>query len=148
MIKNKRVLVTRAQHQADEMLQALQEVGAIPVHTPLIETVSLLTEQALKKVMQEVASYQWLVFTSANGVHTFFEAVRHWSPNMQESLAQKCFAVVGEKTAHTLHAHGYTAQVMPPMNQAHQEGLLESILKVVPQQENILLCQGNLARSD
>ncbi|MGB1252347.1 MAG: uroporphyrinogen-III synthase, partial [Candidatus Promineifilaceae bacterium] len=69
----KRIVVTRAQEQSAEMATQLEQLGAIVIRCPLIAFDPLPTATAqLDAALQQ--SFDWLLFTSQNGVRFFFES--------------------------------------------------------------------------
>jgi uroporphyrinogen III methyltransferase / synthase len=68
-----RVVVTRARDQAAALPGALSELGAEVLEVPTIRTEAPLNRTALVEALSGLGSYDWLVFTSANGVTCFFE---------------------------------------------------------------------------
>ena len=71
-----RILVTRAREQAGELSDLLSEYGAEPVESPVIQTVPPDSWQALDAALTDLSRYQWLVFTSVNGVRPFMERLQ------------------------------------------------------------------------
>jgi uroporphyrinogen III methyltransferase/synthase len=67
----KRVLVTRPRHQAGDMVRQLELLGAIVSVMPTVEVKELADYSLLDRALANSSAYQWLVFTSANGVHFF-----------------------------------------------------------------------------
>ncbi len=68
-----RVVVTRARDQAGGLSSALSELGAEVLEVPTIRIVPPRNRTALVEALAGIGSYDWLVFTSANGVTAFFE---------------------------------------------------------------------------
>ncbi len=68
-----RVVVTRSRNQAAELTNRLAELGADVLEIPCIKTVQPTNLQNLGDALLELNSYDWLVFTSPNGVASFFE---------------------------------------------------------------------------
>src|SRR5205085_9526865 len=73
----KRIVVTRAREQASELKRLLEDAGAHVVQFPTIEIVPPPSWESLDHVIDALAEYQWLIFTSANGVKFFFERLAH-----------------------------------------------------------------------
>lgn len=69
----KRIVVTRAREQAAGMVQALRERGADVLEIPTIKTAPPTQHEPLVEALAGLNSYDWLVFTSVNGVTSFFE---------------------------------------------------------------------------
>src|SRR6185436_15570531 len=64
----KRVVITRAHHQAAPMAQALEALGATVVSIPTIEITPPQSFQPLDKALAKIQKYDWLILTSVNGV--------------------------------------------------------------------------------
>lgn len=123
-LQGKRVLVTRTREQASHLSKQLQALGAIPVEFPTIRIVPpqewSQLDTALKHLYfseqqhQEAASrpYDWLVFTSANGVHICLERLISLGYDPR-SLKNVRVATIGPATAAALAAYGITADLVP-----------------------------------
>src|SRR4029077_12780405 len=72
----KRVLVTRPRRQAGDLVRRLEELGATCLLLPAVEILPLEDWSALDQRLANLASYHWLVFTSANGVHALIGRLR------------------------------------------------------------------------
>ena len=69
----KRIVVTRTRDQASQLSRQLLEQGADVLEIPVIRTVPPNERQAIADVLLELNAYDWLVFTSPNGVTAFFD---------------------------------------------------------------------------
>jgi len=105
-LKGKRVLVTRPREQASDLLSLLCSRGAVPVSLPLIRIEPAGEPSRIEAALEALSSYDWVVFTSANGVEHFFN---HLSCR---SLAQRT-AAVGPATARALLARKITPAFIP-----------------------------------
>jgi len=110
----RRVLVTRTREQASDLSSRLLEEGAEVIELPTLEIVDGASPQLLTRLANALAAgeYAWVVFTSANGVRRFIEALRE---NGRDARAfRDCdIAVVGPGTARALAEFGITADAMP-----------------------------------
>src|SRR5207247_1001876 len=68
-----RIVVTRTRDQASQLSHQLLELGADVLEVPTIKLAPPDEHQSLIDAILELNSYDWLVFTSPNGVTTFFE---------------------------------------------------------------------------
>ena len=68
-----RIVVTRRTEQAGTFAQRLAELGADVLEVPTIKITTPLEKDAIVDCLLELNSYDWLVFTSANGVTAFFD---------------------------------------------------------------------------
>ena len=68
-----RVLVTRPAHQADDLARPLAELGAEVLLQPAIEIRPSPGTEAINQLLGSLDRFDWLVFSSSNGVRCFFE---------------------------------------------------------------------------
>jgi len=114
-----RVVVTRAESQAAEFAQSLVRLGAVPILLPTIEIVPPGDGgAALRAAVGRVGEFEWVVLSSANAVNAFFEEL----PDAR-ALAGVKVAVIGDRTAAAVRAHGVVADLVPERFIA--EGLAE-----------------------
>ena len=67
------IVVTRAADQAAELSDRLRALGADPIELPVIALESPADAAPLDRAIKNLASYDWLIFTSVNGVRFFLE---------------------------------------------------------------------------
>ncbi|MBM7701338.1 uroporphyrinogen-III synthase [Metabacillus iocasae] len=140
----KNILITRASRQAHSFSKRIEDLGGTPVHIPLLTfTRAKTNRRQVKEVLQTLHTYDWIVFTSQNGISFFMEWLKDYQIK-QDELNKLKVAVVGEKTAKELEKHGVKVTVMPEKFVA--EALLDSLLREVHKNEKVLLVRGNLAR--
>jgi uroporphyrinogen III methyltransferase/synthase len=106
----KRIVVTRAREQASELKRLLEESGAEVLQFPMISIEPPESWASLDRVLG--GKYDWLIFTSANGVRAYFERLGVRGLDAR-ALAGTKIAAVGESTAADLRAHGIVADLVP-----------------------------------
>jgi uroporphyrinogen III methyltransferase/synthase len=106
----KRVVVTRAREQASELTRLFEESGATVVEFPTIDIVPPESFDSLDFAVD--ARFDWLIFTSANGVTAYFERLLSKRKDTR-SLNETRVACVGESTATSLRAHGIVPDLVP-----------------------------------
>ncbi len=106
----KRVVVTRAREQASDLKRLLEDSGAQVVQFPTIEIAAPADFASLDRAIDE--HYDWLVFTSTNGVRFFFERLFAKGKDVR-ALAGTNIAAVGQATAADLRARGIAPDVVP-----------------------------------
>lgn len=121
----KRVLVTRPVAQASELTQRLRDEGAEAVEVPTIRIVPPQDPRPLITAVQRLAAYDWVVFTSSNGVDAFFAEVRRQSKDAR-LLGGVRVAAIGPKTAATLCRYGVQADLVP--DEYRGEAVAEAML--------------------
>lgn len=97
-LSGRRIVVTRTRDQASELAAKLSALGADVVELPVIRISREVSKQALADVMLEFGGYDWIAFTSANGVHNFFgEFFRIFDDIRSMGLIR--IACIGDSTA-------------------------------------------------
>jgi uroporphyrinogen-III synthase len=146
-LKNKLFISTRPADRSDEMKRLFEEAGAELLEMPLIKIEPLSVSAAEKKLLENIGQFDWLILTSANGVHYFFESFNKISDNNKLPEHIK-IAVIGNKTQKKLEEYGVTPDFVNPGNIA--EDFSEAFLKHLQKEKqhpNILLALGKLART-
>jgi uroporphyrinogen III methyltransferase/synthase len=108
----KRVLITRPAGQSEELARALRDAGAQPLELPSIEIAETREPDVLRARVIALPTYDWVVFTSANGVRAVFDVVAGLGKDSR-LLGSTHIAAIGPKTAAALLSHGLRADVVP-----------------------------------
>ena len=108
----RRVLVTRAQEQASQLSHQLAEAGAQPVEVPAIKIEPPDSWQELDQAISRLQGYDWVVFTSANGVRSLFGRLESLGRDAR-AFGRCQLAAIGAATAEALHAVGLRADYVP-----------------------------------
>ncbi len=111
-LAGRRILVTRARHQADSLCRALRELGAEVAELPTLRIVPPKDKQAFAKAVVNSPHHDWLVFSSPNGVERFFEAFFTVYEDLRE-LGGSRIAALGSGTAEQLRKRGLMVDVVP-----------------------------------
>lgn len=110
-----RILNTRTQKQAGTFSSQLSLLGAIPIEFPTIQIVAPddwePLDTALKRLCEE-NWYDWLIFTSANGVQNYFERMIGQGYHV-DSIGKVRIAAIGPATARTLQKYGAKVDLVP-----------------------------------
>src|SRR5207249_4003419 len=125
-----RVVVTRTQAQASQLSRQLTERGAEVLEIPTIKIELPSRRQDLVDALVELNAYDWLVFTSPNGVATFFEYFFRHFHDMRD-LGGARIAAVGPATANKLKELHLQVDLMP------EEALATSIAEAFAEFESI-----------
>ncbi|WP_433772905.1 uroporphyrinogen-III synthase [Bacillus wiedmannii] len=136
-LAGKTVLITRAQHQAKQMSVAVKEQSGIPLEIPLLRMEGMSSRQ-IQHIAEQLHSYDWVIFTSKNGVAFFLDSLSKKLP------ATVKVAAVGVKTKLELEKRGYQVHFVPTSFVA--EVFAEEFVKELRGNERILFPKGNLAR--
>lgn len=108
----KRVLITRPEGQSEAMAQTLRDAGADPLELPTVQIIPPSDPDRLAQHVTRAGSYDWVVFTSVNGVEAFFEVLRRERLDARV-LGGVRVATIGPATRDALAQHGVRADAMP-----------------------------------
>ncbi len=137
----RRVLVTRARQQAGVFAELLEQQGAEVIRFPTIETVPLEQYTPLDTAIRQIEGYDWLIFTSVNGVTHFCQRLDAVDQDLR-SLANIRIAAIGPATAKAVKALHLKVDAVPAEYRA--EALLPLLNEV--QGKRILLPRAAEAR--
>jgi uroporphyrinogen III methyltransferase/synthase len=126
----RRVLVPRAGHQAGVTSDALRARGAEPIELPLLAIVDPPDLDAARAAVRRAGTYDWVIFTSDNGVDRFFRLVDEAALDARLFRAAK-LAAIGEGTARSLRARGVRADIVPPSfrGEALADAVVDAIVR-------------------
>lgn len=121
-----RVLITRPRRTAEALAERLRALGAIPLVLPAIEIRPPEDPGPLEAAVRQAATFDWILFTSANGVHAFMERLQAIGGSSAD-LAGVRLGAIGPATARALQGYGLTVDYLPPvyLSEAIAEGLPE-----------------------
>jgi len=143
-LHGRRVAVTRAREQASELAGRLTALGAEVIELPLIHVVKDIDKQAEADVLLELGGYDWIVFTSANGVRFFFEEFFRIFDDIR-SFGLLRFACIGEATAKAIAEHHLKIECQPKV--ATAEALADELIATGSlDSAKLLVITGNLNR--
>ena len=111
-LRGKTVLVTRARAQASELVERLASEGAEVLEFPTLHILPPLRPEKIREAIQHLSQYDWVIFTSANGVQFFFDQVRYLHRDVRVFSGLKV-AAIGEATAEVLEQKGLKPDLIP-----------------------------------
>ena len=137
--------ITRTRRQASALSARLEELGASCIEIPTIRLEDPTDHYAaLDQAIYHLSSYNWLLFTSSNGVHRFFRRLREFKEDSR-SLGGIRLGVIGSATAEALSTYGLRADLIPPEYRA--ESLADSLIPYLSRPSKILLVRAEQARN-
>jgi uroporphyrinogen III methyltransferase/synthase len=137
-----RIAVTRARGQAEALMASLRELGADAVALPAIEIRPAADYTALDAAIAALGAYDWLIFTSANGVRFFLERLDRSARDIRDLKARIC--AIGPATRAAVEALHLKVDLMGGEYVA--EGLLEAFAAHNLKGKRILLPRAAVAR--
>ena len=111
-LKGKRIVLTKSLREEDEIKAALEQAGAKVIQMPLIEIEGIEDKEAILEVFKSIATYEWIVFTSANGVNHFFQAFFQAFKDIR-SFGPARIACVGGQTARAVREYLLDTDLVP-----------------------------------
>jgi len=142
-LSGKRIVVTRPRAQAGELTRRLSELGAEVVEFPTISIAPPGDYKPMDRAIAQLQQYDWLFFTSVNGVQSFFNRLRHFGNDSKDIDHLKVVAI-GPETAGRLQDEGVHVYLVPAKYQA--EGILEGLNSTEIRGRRILMPRAAKAR--
>lgn len=140
----RRVAITRTRDQNSELRDKLEVLGAEVLELPLIQISKDVDRQGFVEILTELGTYDWIVFTSANGVRFFFEDFLRGFPDIR-SLGMLRFACVGRATAREIEKYHIRVECMP--DTATGESLADTLIATGSlDSAKVIVVTGNLNR--
>ncbi len=139
----KRILVTRTRAQASVLSQLLLSHGAEPIEVPTIEIVPCQSFEKLDAALKNLEEFDWLIFTSANGVHYFFTRLDARGRDVRALSGCKVCAI-GPATAQMLLERGIKADLVPQDYRA--EGIIAELEARIEINSRVLIIRAQQAR--
>jgi uroporphyrinogen III methyltransferase/synthase len=136
-----RVLITRPREKAAQMAGRLRDLGAEPVIFPTIAIQPPESWEPLDRALATLSTYDWVIFTSTNGVRFFWERLERTGRDAR-ALGGTRLAAIGPVTAGELAARGLHPDLVP------EQYVAEAVLAALGQVEGqrILLPRTDIAR--
>jgi uroporphyrinogen III methyltransferase/synthase len=139
----KGVVVTRAREQASVLVSKLEALGACCYEFPTIKIKPLDDYSHLREAITNLDFYQWIVFTSVNGVKFFWQQLRSMGYDAR-ALGLTQVAAIGPATASALRERGIFADFIPDKYVA--ESVVEGLLKMGIKGKKVLIPRAKKAR--
>jgi len=138
-----RVLVTRAREGASALAGRLEELGAEPFTFPTIALVEPEDPGPLLAALARLSEFDWLIFTSANGVDFFFRYLTRSGRDVR-ALGGLKLCAIGPGTARALEDRGFRPDLVPAEYRA--EAVVEALAGEAGRGASFLLARAAEAR--
>jgi len=142
-LAGKRILITRAREQSGDFATLLKNLKAEVIEFPTIEIVPPLSWKELDQAIPRLKIYDWIIFTSANGVIFFWQRLREKGKSNHLPSSLKVCAI-GPATANQLKERGVSIHHVP--KEFIAESILEGFQKMAIRGKRILLARAKKAR--
>ncbi len=138
----KRILVTRAGHQAGTLSQLLAERGAQPVELPAIDIQPVIDNEDLDRAISNLKNYHWLIFTSSNAIDAFWQRLDKLKKDSRVLNGLKIIAI-GPATSQALETRGIIPDLVPQVHT--NEGIIAELKAKNITEQRFLLPRADIA---
>jgi uroporphyrinogen-III synthase len=144
-LKNQEIVVTRSDAQISALAQPLKNLGAQVLSCPSIEIKGINDDQQIDQEIKRLRHYDWVIFTSTNGVDYFFKRLYDLGFDMR-ALGNAKIACIGSATSKALASWGLKSDLLPKQYVA--ESLIEAFEGLDPLQrgKSVLIPRAKEAR--
>jgi len=139
----RRVLVTRASHQAFALAEPLRQLGAHVIEVPTIEIHSAGSLAPLDNALIKIDHYDTLILTSVNGVEVLFERYNRLGLPI-EDMQHLLVVAIGPATAAAIQSEGVGVSIVPEKYVA--ESVIEALRGKLFKESRVLLVRAKVAR--
>jgi uroporphyrinogen III methyltransferase/synthase len=139
----KGIVITRPEKQADDLSMRLEREGAHVFHFPTIKIGPPRDWRSLDASLNTLDTYNWIIFTSANGVQYFFDRLLALGIDIRDLKGIK-ICCIGPATAKQVKEKGIKVDLVP--EQYISEGILQSFASVNMQGRKVLIPRAAQAR--
>jgi uroporphyrinogen III methyltransferase/synthase len=137
------IVVTRPEKQAGEIAALLSEEGARVIHFPTIAIVPPETFDDLDRALTNIEDYNWIIFTSANGVRFFFNRLTKMGKDVRDLKGIK-ICTIGPATKAAIEMHGISVDIVP--EEFISEGVVAALNGLDMQGARVLIPRAEVAR--
>jgi len=139
----KKILITRAREQSREFTTRLKKLGAVVIEFPTIKIVQPSSWKGVDHAIGRLKSYDWVIFTSANGVNFFFQRLKE-KGKTRHLLSGSKICAIGPATAKQLKKRPVRVDFIP--KEFIAESILKGFKKMGIEGKQILLARAKKAR--
>lgn len=139
----KKIIVTRARSQRSKVAEKIFQLGGTPIELPVIKIKDLSDDPKIIEEIKKVKEYNYLVFTSQNGVRLFFDRLFSLGIDARSTAGAQIVAI-GKATAKELEKYNLRADIVPKDYIA--EGIYEELKDILKPEDRILLPRAKVTR--
>lgn len=139
----KNIVVTRSREQSSSLVSRIEELGGNAIEIPAIKIKKLENNRPLEEAISNLKEYDYIVFTSVNGVDIFFEKLFSLRKDSR-ALASAKLVVIGKATGEALEKYGLRPDIIP--KRFVSEDIVEALKDIVRSDERVLIPRAKEAR--
>ena len=125
-LSSKRIVITAPRNYASRLSQQIINRGGLPFLMPTIETCWLDDYTKLESTFREIEQFDWIAFTSRNGIEAFFQKMK--SLNLSTSILGRSGLCALGKDAEKLFQFGIKADLIP--EESSPQGIVNELSKL------------------
>lgn len=142
-LKGRKIVITRPLEQSDEFAGLISALGGDPIRFPVISVVPPDTWDPTDNAIENLKGYGWIIFTSANGVHSFIGRLTELNKDIEALYGIK-ICTVGLKTAEAVEHYDLQVDFIP--DEFRAEAIVEGFKKIGTGGKKILIPRAQTGR--
>ncbi|MCC7203374.1 MAG: uroporphyrinogen-III synthase [Nitrospirae bacterium] len=143
-LTGKKIVITRPSDQQEEFASMLSALGAEPVRFPVIAIAPPDSWEAADRAIENISKYDWVIFTSVNGVTSFAGRLILLQKDVTQTLSGIKICAIGLKTAEVVEQYGLEVDFMP--DEFRAESVAGGFLEMGSPANNVLLPRAQVGR--
>jgi len=143
-IEGKKIVITRPADQSDGFSERLSKLGGMPVKFPVIAVAPPDSWDAADSAIDHLEGYEWVLFTSVNGVNAFMGRVLERKRGIKEALAWVKICTVGLRTAEAVEQYGLQVDFVP--GEFRAEAIVAGFQEMGAAGEKVLIPRAQIGR--
>lgn len=143
-LSGRSVLVTRAREQASEFVEKLRELGAEAIELPAVEIRPPRSWKEVDSTLKRLKEYDWVIFTSVNGVRSVVERLRRLRRHVGEEFQGLSIAAIGPRTAEEVERYGLRVDLIP--KEFRSEAIVSAFRRRRLKGKRVLIPRAEVAR--
>jgi uroporphyrinogen III methyltransferase/synthase len=128
-LEGRTIVITRPRSQSAEMTRLIEEMGGSTLFCPTIEVIEPRNWNAVDTAIENLESYDWVIFTSANGPRFFFHRLAEKRSDWRNAIGKAVIFAIGSATANSVEAYGLRVDIVATESRA--EGAVQAIIEKV-----------------
>ncbi len=143
-LTGKKIVITRPSEQQEEFAGLLSSLGAETVRFPVISIAPPDSWEAADMAIENISKYDWIIFTSVNGVLSFAERLIALKRDVIETLSDIKICAIGLKTAEVVERYGLEVDFVP--GEFRAEAVAEGFMDMGNPGNNVLIPRAQVGR--
>src|SRR4030067_18671 len=143
-LTGRKIFITRASAQQDEFSVMLSSLGEDTVRFPVIAIAPPDSWDAADRAIENIKKYDWVIFTSVNGVLSFADRLTTLHKDVSETLNDIKICAIGLKTAEVVELYGLEVDFIP--DEFRAEAVADGFMEMGSPGRNVLLPRAQVGR--